>query len=230
PAFAKIQQDYDKLSHTYSRVLRLTMVLSFPVAILIAVLAPDFTAIFLGPKWLPIIPAVQLLVFSGLLKSIASTGSPLFMGCGRPQREFYMQFVRAGIMMLVVWPFTRQWGLNGTSWAVILSSLGMFFAWSVGLKHIVRVSLRTHWERMKYPLVAGAFMLGAMGLYKSVVTITGQTLIRSSVRFAGAMMAGSAVYIGALILFKVIGHDDALNEDIQLIFQTLSKRKKETPA
>ena len=56
PAFAKIQQDVDKLSQAYHRVLRLTMVSSFPVAILIAVLVPDFTTIFLGPKWLPIIP------------------------------------------------------------------------------------------------------------------------------------------------------------------------------
>jgi len=57
-------------------------------------------------------------------------------------------------------------------------------------------------------------------------------LLRISLDSKGysAMMAGLAVYIGALILFKVIGHDDALNEDIQLIFQTLSRRKKGTPA
>ena len=173
-------------------------------------------------------PAVQLLVFSGLLKSIASTGSPLFMGCGQPRREFYMQFVRAGIMMLAVGPFTRQGGLTGTSWAVVLSSAGMFFAWGVGLKHIVRVSLQTYRDQLKYPLVAGAFMIGALGLYKSVVTITGLPLISSSVRFAGAIMAGTAAYIGALLLFKVIWHDDALNEEIKLIVQTLSRRKKGT--
>ena len=55
PAYSKLQDDIPRLREAYLKVLQLTAFLSFPLAGLIFVLAPDFTKIFLGEKWLPMI-------------------------------------------------------------------------------------------------------------------------------------------------------------------------------
>src|SRR4030042_3395557 len=70
PAYSKIQEDVPRLREAYLRVLQLTTFLSFPLAGLIFILAPDFTKIFLGEKWMPMVPAMMVLVLWGTIRSI----------------------------------------------------------------------------------------------------------------------------------------------------------------
>jgi len=70
PAYSKLQNDIPKLREAYLKVLQITAFLSFPIAGLIFALAPDFTRIFLGEKWMPMVPAMQVLVFAGLARSV----------------------------------------------------------------------------------------------------------------------------------------------------------------
>jgi O-antigen/teichoic acid export membrane protein len=60
PAYSKFQDNIPKLREAYLKVLQVTAFLSFPIAGLIFVLAPDFTKIFLGEKWMPMVPAMQV--------------------------------------------------------------------------------------------------------------------------------------------------------------------------
>ena len=59
----KVQDNIPKLRETYLKVLQLTAFLSFPIVGLIFVLAPDFIRLFLGEKWMPMVSAMQVLVF-----------------------------------------------------------------------------------------------------------------------------------------------------------------------
>src|SRR4030042_4999343 len=77
PAYSKIQEDVPRLREAYLRVLQLTTFLSFPLAGLIFVLAPDFTKIFLGGKWMPMVPAMQVLCIFGVTRSIGATMGPI---------------------------------------------------------------------------------------------------------------------------------------------------------
>jgi O-antigen/teichoic acid export membrane protein len=60
PAYSKLQGDIPKLREAYLKVLQITAFLSFPIAGLIFILAPDFTRLFLGEKWMPMVPAMQI--------------------------------------------------------------------------------------------------------------------------------------------------------------------------
>ena len=85
PAYSKLQDDIPKLREAYLKVLQITAFLSFPIAGLIFVLAPDFTKIFLGEKWMPMVPAMQVLVFAGLSRAIAATAGYIFYAVGKPK-------------------------------------------------------------------------------------------------------------------------------------------------
>jgi len=56
PPYSKLQDNLPKLREAYLKVLQLTAFLSFSIAGLIFILAPDFTKIFLGEKWMPMVP------------------------------------------------------------------------------------------------------------------------------------------------------------------------------
>ncbi|MBU0580183.1 MAG: polysaccharide biosynthesis C-terminal domain-containing protein, partial [Candidatus Margulisbacteria bacterium] len=69
---------------------------------------------------MPIVPAMQVLVFAGLVRSIGST--PIFSSVGKPKIETKWQMVRLLVLIAFIYPFTVCWGILGTSLAVFLSS------------------------------------------------------------------------------------------------------------
>jgi lipopolysaccharide exporter len=121
PAYSELQDDPHNLTEAYLKILQLTAFLSFPLAGIILVLAPDFIRIVYGHKWLPMLPAVQILVLAGLARSIAATAGPLLHATGNPKVETFWQSMRFSVLLLSIYPLTKHWGIMGTAISVFLS-------------------------------------------------------------------------------------------------------------
>ena len=125
PAYSKLQGNLPKLREAYLKVLKLTAFMSFPLAAGIAVLAPEFTRLFLTEKWMPMVPAIQLLAILGLSRSVSATTGPLFQGMGRPDIASKLQLVRLIVMASLIYPFTTLWDIEGTALAVVVGALAV---------------------------------------------------------------------------------------------------------
>jgi len=123
PAYSKMQDNIPRLREAYLKVFQLTTLLSFPVAGMILVLGKDFTRLFLGEKWLPMVPAMQILVILGAVRSIAATAGPVFYAVGKPKIDTLWQIVRVTTLFVLLYPLTTQWGILGASIAATLSML-----------------------------------------------------------------------------------------------------------
>jgi O-antigen/teichoic acid export membrane protein len=121
PAFSKLQDNTAKLGEAYLKVLQLITFISIPLAGMIFILAPQFTEIFLGEKWIPMVPAIQVLVIAGLFRSIAST--PIFNSVGKPIIETIWQGIRLAVFAIFVYPLAIWRNILGVSISVLISSL-----------------------------------------------------------------------------------------------------------
>lgn len=121
PAYAKIQDEPERLEKTFFDVFRMTTFFSFPVAGLILVFAPSFTGIFLGAKWMGMVPAAQVLCLFGLLSSINTTFGTVFFAKGRPEILTKISFIQVVFLAAVIYPLTRWRGIAGTAVAVTLT-------------------------------------------------------------------------------------------------------------
>jgi O-antigen/teichoic acid export membrane protein len=121
PAYSRLQDDMPALREGYLRVLQITLFLSAIISALIFALAPDFTAIFLGEKWMPMVPAMQILVLAAFLTSITETSALVFIAVGKPKIETIFQVTRFVVLAIFIYPLSLQWGIAGTSAAVLLS-------------------------------------------------------------------------------------------------------------
>lgn len=121
PAYSKLQDNLPKLRGAYLKVLQLVAFLSFPIAGLVFVLAPDFIKIFLGQKWMPTVPLIQVLALAGLVRSIAATAGPVFFAVGKPRIDTGLQVIRLAVIAILIYPFTIKWGTLGASVVVLLS-------------------------------------------------------------------------------------------------------------
>jgi len=137
PAYSKLQDNIPKLREAYLKVLQLTAFLSFPIAGLIFVLAPDFTQIFLGEKWVPMVPAMQVLCIFGLLRAFNATTGPIFQAVGKPSILTKISLSQLIFLAAIIYPFAIKGKLIGVSWAVTLTN---FFCFILSFQKTIKIT------------------------------------------------------------------------------------------
>ena len=173
PAYSKLQDNIPKLREAYLKVLQITAFLSFPIAGLIFVLAPDFTVIFLGEKWMPMVPAMQVLALAGLVRSMAATTGPIFHAVGKPKIDTKLQIVRLSVLAALIYPFTIKWGIFGVSIAVVLSMFISNFGFCLNAIKITQCGIKDFSKTIAFPLVNGIIMASFIFILKAGVNGVG---------------------------------------------------------
>ncbi len=194
PTYSKLQDDPPRLKSAYLRFLQMTCFLSFIAAGLIFILAPDIVEVFLGSKWMPMVPAMQILALAGLVRALINTTDPLLFGVGKPGIETRWQLVRFVVLAALIYPLTHLWGLFGASLAVFLSLFVSSFGFSWFAVNISRCSWGEYLKMIGVPLIsATSAVLSILGLK----TFLGRGLPE----FILFGLTGVIVYLGMAFLF-----------------------------
>ena len=224
PAYAKIQDKQSRLQKAYFRIMRLTIAISLPITVGMVLLAPEFTQIFLSVKWMPMVTAMQLLAVAGLIKSIVSTGSPLFVGSGYPKYEFFMQLIRGLIIIIVVYPLIIYMGISGAAIGVILSIAGMLVIWYPLSQKITKASWRKYFDTFWPPLFCSLLMAGSIYIAKLYWNPIQQPLSLAILIFGIIVAVSICVYIAAMyFLQKYYPHYDIFGE-INFFYKSLVRK------
>ncbi|EOC1318879.1 MOP flippase family protein [Cronobacter turicensis] len=88
PAFAKIQDDIDKLRVNFYKLLSVVGIINFPALLGLMVVSNNFVPLVFGEKWVGIVPILQLLCVVGLLRSIGNPIGSLLMAKARVDISF----------------------------------------------------------------------------------------------------------------------------------------------
>lgn len=158
PAYSKLQGDIPRLREAYLQVLQVTAFLVFPFAGLIFVLAPDFTRIFLGEKWMPMVPAMQALSIFGVTRAMNATVGSIFQGMGKPSIITFGAVFQLIILAAIIYPLTIRWGILGTSIAVIIPNLLVMFYLSKKLINSMHYKSSNILNLLFPPIVGSAVM------------------------------------------------------------------------
>mgnify|MGYP000447109934 CR=1 FL=1 len=88
PAFAKIQDDTEKLRVNFYKLLSVVGIINFPALLGLMVVSNNFVPLVFGEKWSSIIPVLQLLCIVGLLRSVGNPIGSLLMAKARVDISF----------------------------------------------------------------------------------------------------------------------------------------------
>jgi O-antigen/teichoic acid export membrane protein len=195
PVYAKLQDESVRLREAYLRIIQLIAFLSFPLAAFIFSLSPDFTKIFLGEKWMPMVPAMKVLAVAGLFRALGATGGPVFYGLGKPKLDTQINALRLVVMATLLYPLSIRWGIVGTAAAVlcsvVLATLG-FFALS---QRLTSCRARDYIRVFLFPVVGG---------FAVMVAIKGCQAIGSHgiMGFSLAALTGLIVYLALALVWE----------------------------
>jgi O-antigen/teichoic acid export membrane protein len=140
---------------------------------MIFVLAPDFTKIFLGEKWMPMVPAMQILVFAGLARSMAATTGPIFYAVAKPKTETRWQVVRLFVIAILIYPFTVKWGILGASIVVFLSIFISNIGFCFKAIKITECGIKNFSKTIVPPFINGIIMVMSIVVLKMSINTNG---------------------------------------------------------
>ncbi len=158
PAFVKLKEVSHQLKGSYLKTVRIVILLSAPLTSGIIVLAPQFTQLFLGEKWLPIVLPLQILALSGMFRSIAGTGGSIFNAIGKPKLDFVKDTIRLIVVVLTIYPFTKLWGITGTSLSVLFGLIASCLVWLRSSMREMKTTLKEYLS-IFYPPIIGSISM-----------------------------------------------------------------------
>lgn len=199
PAYAKLQGRPAQLRQAFLRTLEATTAVSIPVTAGLLLLAPDFVRLLLGAKWMPMVPVLQILAVSGLIRSIAATGGSLFQAVGRPQLDFWMNAARVAVMAAAIYPLTHRYGVEGTALTVVLGIAATMPFWWVVSRRVVEASRADVLRPLVPTLVGTAGMTAAVAAAQRV--LGGEAGLLSGGGFVAAVALGVCVYAAFVAFF-----------------------------
>lgn len=208
PAYSRMQDSVKPLREAYLRVLQVTILISVPVSVLIYMLAPEFTQLFLGEKWLPLVSVMQVLVLAGFIRSVSSTTDPIFQGLGKPKTETGFKLLRFAILMLLLYPLTVRYGILGTSFAVLTSFAVSTAGLMLILARVIRCPVVNLLKTIILPTAAGMVMAASILLAKAfcgggtfwnfaLLILTGLFAYTAAVIVSGTMVFWKTVFTTA---------------------------------
>ena len=118
PTYSHYNQDQEKLNRLFLLVLKVVSMVTIPASFGILALSDEVAAVLLGEIWIPMVPALKILVFFGLFRALASCTGPLFKAMGKPKIIFWILLGKLILIAAIIYPLTISYGIKGTAIAV----------------------------------------------------------------------------------------------------------------
>lgn len=126
PVLSSLQNDEKYLVRIYRRILFYTALITFPILILLVLLAEPIVRIMLSDKWLPCVPLLQILCAARIITPISSINMNILNAIGRS--DLYMKIDLSKIpFILLATLIAIPFGVEAIAWSNLITTLLCFF-------------------------------------------------------------------------------------------------------
>lgn len=167
PAYAIIRDDRKRLAAAYLGTSEVVGVVSLAAAAGLYVLAEDIVRVGYGAGWLGAVPAMKILGLFGALRAVAMINGYVFNAIGRPNLPFLLNAAKLVVIVAVIVPATRRYGLVGTSLAVTLPSAAFFLVSMAQLARFAGIPIRASLRVLVRPVLSAAALVVLVGAIRA---------------------------------------------------------------
>lgn len=97
PALSKIQDEKERLKQAYRKVIKTTMLVTFPCMLGLAAVAEPMVRVLIGDQWQPCVPYLQIICFSGMLYPLHALNLNMLQVKGRSDVYLILEIVKKTI-------------------------------------------------------------------------------------------------------------------------------------
>ena len=212
PAYSKIAGNLPRLRAGFLKLTSAVAVAVMPAGVGVALTADLIVRIFLGEKWLPAVPAFQVLGVYGAIAALQSNSQALYFAVGRPKLQALMLGIFVSVLLALVFTLTPRYGHVGAAWAYLIAAL---VAVPIDLSTLCRCVEAPRSSMVKAlwrPIAATISMAAALLLTRSWFD-TPHNTANAALQLSILISAGAVSYVLALgIFWQFAGRPDGAEQ------------------
>jgi lipopolysaccharide exporter len=209
PKYGRLQHDKVQLRAAYIDILSLTLLVGLPVAAGLAFTAPAAVMLLLGPKWIEVVPVIQIVAFGALAGALGSNTQFVLLTAAKASLNSALSACSLAFLTALLVVMTLKWGTLGAAAGFTLSSIAVLPIHYAVLRRTIGLNVVEIWHRVWRSLVAVVAMAAAL----SVVSPAMQSISvwDAAWRLTLAAAIGGAAYVAAVLaLWRASGQPDGV--------------------
>ena len=161
PVLVSLRGDKKRTAETYRSVVVYISLITFPLLLGLASVAPEVVICILDEKWVPVVPTLQILCVVGAMNCIATTVGTIYLSQGRSDIPLKWIIVVAPFVCCAFFVGVR-WGIEG-----VATSYALFTAVTWVISHAIAnrlIELRAgyFWSALMPATCASLLMVGVV--------------------------------------------------------------------
>lgn len=219
PALSRIQHDPIRVRRAYLLATRLIGFVTIPALAALLVVAEPFVLTLLGPRWLGVVPILQVLCIAGMLQGVGTTTGWVYLALGRTDIMFKWGLF-ASAVDVVSFAIGVHWGVMGVAWAYVISGVVLQYPlWAIPGRLIDLRFRDMIWN------LRGCF--GVAIPMAAIILVCGWLLPEEWPAWS-LLVIQAASGIAAYWLIAHIGHIQAYSELVDLVRGQLRRRGRQS--
>ncbi len=199
PAFAKIQDDTEKLRVNFYKLLSVVGIINFPALLGLMVVSNNFVPLVFGEKWSSIIPVLQLLCIVGLLRSVGNPIGSLLMAKARVDISFKFNVFKTFLFIPAIIIGGQMAGAIGVTLGFLLVQIiNTILSYFVMIKPVLGSSYRQYILSLWLPFYLSLPTLGVS--YALGIVLKGQLAL--GMLLAVQIAAGVLAFVVMIVLSR----------------------------
>jgi O-antigen/teichoic acid export membrane protein len=168
PTMARVQDEPRRLASAYLQGVACVGLMTLPLGVVVAVLAPELVAVIFGSRWEALVPAFQVLMLGMMFRMSSRMGESLARATGKVYRRAWRQWLYAGLVFMAAW-IGQRWGVTGVAFGV-LGALFMNYLLMAQLSLSVGGISWARFIQVQLPALGLATVLGGVTIVTATAT------------------------------------------------------------
>ncbi|MEO7933360.1 MAG: lipopolysaccharide biosynthesis protein [Chthoniobacterales bacterium] len=204
-ALSRLQNQTARFADALCEIVEMQGVLVFPIAIGLAVVAPEVMHICFGAKWAASVPIMQALLLACPFDALSGAHHSALVAQGRPGWSSLLTTAHA-VLNLIFFAVAIHWGAVAVALAFSLRAILLYPVELLALRHTLHFPILRFGKLVFFPITATCLMAGSLILLRKDLLSAWPPAINLLV----SVCLGAAIYI-----FLIIGLNRTLFQKIR---------------
>ena len=196
PGLARLTGDPAGLRQVFLEALSVTIVITLPASVGLALVATPLVEVMLGSKWLGAAPILAVLAVSGAIEMVAANNGIIYLALGNPRLLAILSAVKLLLLIGFAFMLVPTHGLLGMAFAELLASATAVVISTVMALRAIKLSFASLLGAIWRPILATAALSAAVMQVQQVQSVTIEQPVSGPLL---ALVAG--VVVGVLVYF-----------------------------
>lgn len=197
PGLSRLTEDRPAFWRVFTDVIGMTIALTLPASIGLAMVAGLLVQVVLGPQWTAAAPILAVLAVSGAIEVIMANNGTVYLAMGKPRLPAMLCGVKLAVLIGTAAVLVPDSGLMGMAVSELIASVFAVILSVVVMMKVVEIPLVGVVRAVWRPFVASALMGACLWALHG---FAGEQTSNSPLTLLGAIGVGAVGYVASLFI------------------------------